>query len=110
MDEKQTAALRDAFEAAHIGMDLDKHPEHGYYRSKLTQAYWEGWLACCQHLAPQLKDAERYRFLREDDNDEKMLQFSEHARDGRDDVWLLREEKLDSAIDAALALQKEKQQ
>ena len=45
-------------------------------------------------------DAARYRWLREGDNDEKVM-----SRSGEDwdDVFVLRREKLDAAIDAAMA-------
>lgn len=48
------------------------------------------------------RDAERYRWLRHGDNDEPLLEFSLEARCGTDDVWLLRNEELDAAIDSAL--------
>lgn len=33
---------REAFEKEHDLLDLRRHPEHGFYLNKLTQAYWEG--------------------------------------------------------------------
>lgn len=46
-------------------------------------------------------DAERYRWLRYGDNDEPCLHFSNNCSAGTDTVWLLRNEQLDAAIDAA---------
>jgi hypothetical protein len=64
MDEKQTAALREVFEKKFVersnALVLN---EDGRYRNSYTQIYWEGFLACYQHLAPMVEDAERYRFL-----------------------------------------------
>ena len=48
-------------------------------------------------------DAERYRWLRHGDNDEPCLHFSADCKAGTDTVWLLRDDKLDAAIDAARA-------
>lgn len=53
-------------------------------------------------IAALKKDAERYRWLRHGDNDEPLLKFLLDARCGTDDVWLLRSEELDAAIDSAL--------
>ena len=53
-------------------------------------------------LAEAKKDAERYRWLRHGDNDEPLLKFSFEARCNSDDVWLLRNDELDAAIDAAM--------
>ena len=92
MDEKQIAAFEEKY---------GKRPSNDAQRADAWDDRLRVWLACYQHLAPMVEDAERYRWLRADDNDEDMLQFSEHARDGKDDVWLFRGEKLDSAIDAA---------
>lgn len=53
---------------------------------------------------PATADAQRYRWLRHGDNDEKVLCNGPVAKD----YWyLLRGEKLDAAIDAALAAQRE---
>ena len=49
------------------------------------------------------RDAERYKWLRYGDNDEPLLEFNKHSNCGRDDAWLLRTEKLDAAIDAAMS-------
>jgi len=73
------------------------------YNNPVVQACWEAFQAAYALLAPEMRDAARYRLLRKGDNDKEFLQFSEHARDGTDDVWLLREEKLDEALDAAIA-------
>lgn len=47
-------------------------------------------------------DAERYRWLRHGDNDEAVLFFTKETSAGTDNVWLLRDESLDAAIDAAM--------
>lgn len=52
--------------------------------------------------AQDRRDAARYRWLREGDNDETLLKFSLEARCGTDDVWLMRTVELDAAIDAAM--------
>jgi len=48
-------------------------------------------------------DAARYRWLRHGDNDEKCVRFND-GRDAMTDpfAWLLRNEELDAAIDAAM--------
>ena len=53
-------------------------------------------------LAEVKQDAERYRWLRHGDNDEPLLKFSFDARCNSDDVWLLRNDELDAAIDAEM--------
>lgn len=52
--------------------------------------------------AKQDKDADRYRWLRHGDNDEKCIEFGKDSRGTRDDVWLMRGEKLDAACDAGM--------
>lgn len=49
------------------------------------------------------KDAERYRWIRTGDNDEQCLHFTNDCPAGTDTVWIHRNEKLDDAIDAAIA-------
>ena len=49
------------------------------------------------------EDAERYRWLRYGDNDEKVMGWIEKSAT----AYLFRNEKLDKAIDAAIAAQKE---
>ena len=49
------------------------------------------------------RDAARYRWLRHGNHDEYILEFSFYARCGTDDVWVLRDEFLDAAIDAAIS-------
>lgn len=62
------------------------------------------WLrAACKDAAVKLPDAERYRWLRHGDNDERCIEFGKNSRGTRDDVWLLRGEKLDAAIDTAMS-------
>ncbi|WP_104658039.1 hypothetical protein [Ralstonia insidiosa] len=110
MDEKQTAALREAFEkrAKFLGFVRLTREGDGYKANSLDHL-WREWLACYQHLEPQLKDAERYRYLRDisrlpDECDGEIVAGTVGGED------LLFNEHLDKAIDAALALQKEKQQ
>lgn len=100
MDEKQ---IREAFEqvAKQKNWNLAKG-NCGWYVSAVTHEAWQGFLACYQHLGPQLKEAERYRFLRDDMElsvRDVFSSWSPHLNDG-----------LDVAIDAALEQQKEKQQ
>lgn len=51
-----------------------------------------------ERLQTYVKDAERYRWLRHGDNDEQVMDLN-----GSDDVYMLRNEKLDTAIDVAMA-------
>ena len=50
-------------------------------------------------------DAERYRWLRQGDNDDHVIR---HLSNDRGTVWLLRREALDTAIDAALSAERVK--
>lgn len=57
-------------------------------------------------------DAERYRWLRQGDNDEEVLRFHEWAKEVCVDpppMYLPRLERLDAKIDAAIAATKEQQ-
>lgn len=103
MTPEREAQMREVFEAwaEPRGYSLTRTTDS--YLSKGTRSAWRGFLACARALEPEIRDAARYRLLRAGDNDKEFLQFSEHARDGTDDVWLLREEKLDEAIDSALS-------
>lgn len=61
----------------------------------------------CEALGEAVADAERYRWLRHGDNDERVMMTSVQDEGCRpfdhrfDASWLLRNEKLDAAIDAA---------
>jgi hypothetical protein len=65
-------------------------------------------LAAEARLAEAGRDAERYRWLREGDNDERVLRYADGSPvpvedpDNTSPVFMLRLEKLDAAIDAAL--------
>ena len=56
MDEKQ---IRETFEAKY-----GRRPVDSPWSSELWDTRFSAWLACYQHLAPMVEDAERYRFLR----------------------------------------------
>lgn len=85
MDEKTTAALREVFEAwaRERGSVIRRHV--GIYSDFNTQARWEGFLACYQHLAPIVEDADRYRWLikRLAGYDFNWMPSSECANDGK---------------------------
>ena len=51
-----------------------------------------------ERIAALEKDAARYRWLRHGDNDKQALR---HLRNDRGTVWILRNEDLDAAMDAA---------
>lgn len=48
------------------------------------------------------RDAERYRWLRHGDNDEDMVVLRQHDGDSDAYAYLLRNDRLDQAIDAAM--------
>ncbi len=116
MDEKQ---IRAAFEEKYgtrpvakgsFGMQMAALEDAAEWDSRL-----EGWLSCYQHLEPQLKDAERYQWLRSDDievmpGQREINVYMERLPHTEEPTVLLVESALDEAIDAALDLQKEKQQ
>lgn len=116
MDDKTTAALREVFErwAWENGYALKLDVAETAEGLRHTQAAWAGFLACYQHLGPQLKDAERYRYLQGSvcatrvtpARCEFFLQLPAPIKDPmRGSVA----QHFDEAIDAALDLQKEKQ-
>lgn len=92
MDEKQ---IREAFEAKY-----GHRPKDLPWSAEMWDTRLSAWLACYQHLEPQLKDAARYQWLRSIDNEQEAFSAIHEYAD----------KYLDEAIDAALALQKEKQQ
>ena len=124
MDEKQTAALREVFEAAYVRHmnspeiastwgQRDYTFEEiaamregdfynvgvagvGQYHGYLNGCWW-GFLACYQHLAPQLKDAARYQWLRDIDNEQEAFSAIHEFAD----------KFLDQAIDAAIDRKKD---
>ncbi|MFS2103629.1 hypothetical protein [Ralstonia sp. Ralssp135] len=63
MDEK---TIREVFEAEHRHLDVSMHKDswgRPEYVHSHVEATWRGFLACYQHLAPMVEDAERYRYL-----------------------------------------------
>lgn len=56
-----------------------------------------GWTPLYTAPEQEARDAARYRWLRHGDNDEGLIRS-----DGKTQHWLLRNEELDSAIDAAM--------
>jgi len=69
MNEKQIAALREGFETQYGKRDgfnpkyLRRNGWGGYVNGRIEDA-WQEWIACYQHLAPMVEDAERYLWLR----------------------------------------------
>ncbi|CAJ0705999.1 hypothetical protein [Ralstonia holmesii] len=108
MDEKQTAALREVYEAACQFPTLTTfvRKANGEYFNKLREIHWKGFLACYQHLAEQLKDGERYRAIRQCGKDWSNLRVFDYR--GAIDAQALDHEA--DALVAALDQQKEKQQ
>lgn len=105
MDEKQIAALREVFEAAYVrhmnsqeiastwgqrdytAEEIAAMREGGFYNVGVEgvgqhhgylNGCWWGFIACYQHLAPMVGDAERYRWLRSDDIVSKVRALYEH--------------------------------
>jgi len=111
MDEKQIAALREVFETWEVtdnGWDKDslrRHPD-GIYHSARIHEDWSSWLACYQHLAPMVEDAERYRWLRNPNHDIEPV-IDQRDEDATIDgiptvIYEYRSgEELDKAIDTA---------
>ncbi|CAJ0710584.1 hypothetical protein ACPCHQ_11870 [Ralstonia thomasii] len=67
----------------------------------------EAWLACYQHLEPQMKDAERWRYVRNSINPSHVIhRWDDSIKDWKNigGSYVAQE-----TIDAALDLQKEKQ-
>ena len=81
MDEKQ---IRETFEAKY-----GRRPVDSPWSSELWDTRFSAWLACYQHLAPMVEDAERYRWLR----DQPIVLLQEFAT--------LASGNWDKAIDAA---------
>jgi hypothetical protein len=105
MDEK-TAAARKVFESGFKSEALLRSRLDGEYRISWVQQQWEGFLACYQHLAPMVEDAERYRWLRNPNHDIEPVIDQKHEDatiDGMPAViYEYRSgEELDKAIDAA---------
>lgn len=101
MDEKTTEALREVFE--------QWRQECGYNTESFSSVLWQAWLACYQHLEPQLKDGERYRFLRDEGHDDCGDGPWSDGYRAIASTWLSAAE-IDAEVDAALDQQKEKQQ
>ena len=117
MDEKQTAALREAFERhwtehlqkrdpAFSKSHMQRWHDTGKYIPVGAEDAWQEWLACYQHLAPMVEDAERYRWLRNPNHDIEPV-IDQRDEDATIDgiptvIYEYRSgEELDKAIDAA---------
>ncbi len=74
---------------------------------KALAASNEASIGYATELAEHRRDAERYRWLRHGDNDERVLK-SYPDTDGTQYIYLPRNKELDVAIDAALAAQGER--
>lgn len=74
------------------GCDVRPLTSHAAAQSRIN--------ALLEEVEALRKDAERYRWLRHGDNDEKVIKRGPVAHDF---VYLLRMEKLDAAIDASLS-------
>lgn len=106
MDEKTTAALREVFEAwaRERGSVIRRHV--GIYSDFNTQARWEGFLACYQHLVP-----DGYVVVPKEPTPEMLAIDFEMFTVGNGMAYGPNKRNLYRAmIDAALDLQKEKQQ
>ena len=92
--------LREAFEdwAIRNWYPVKRTPTDEYDDEETRDAY-EGWLACAKHIQEKIKDAERYQWIRDEQNV------------GHPAWWMLIEpecvsKKMDEVIDAAIAATK----
>lgn len=88
MDEKQIEAFEEKY---------GKRPSNDAQRADAWDDRLRVWLACYQHLAPQLKDAARYQWLRDIDNEQEAFSAIHEFAD----------KFLDQAIDAAIDRKKD---
>lgn len=118
--EKQLAAaqldnqrMREALERCYR---YDSHDDQWYFDGTLREdtlstpadhSALDAYVA--EKVEPWKKDAERYRWLRYGDNDEYVMRFASTALCGYEHVWILRQEELDTVIDAAIAAQENKE-
>lgn len=78
-------------------------PEYCVGVLRLAKATAAEQMAAARHLNEALTDAARYRWLRHGDNDELCLGHLNMDDAPDDGFFLLRNDRLDSAIDTAMA-------
>lgn len=75
-------------------------------KAPVLAGYGNHRLALLAHVRALERDAARYRWLRHGDNGEICIEFREGCDCYGDDAWLLRGDRLDATIDAAIDAEK----